>query len=270
MRKLAAALLTTTSLMLPGCSMVRNWGVETPVPSQLTGSVQGERDWYGLASHITDSSVFRHFEPIVAEMAGIPPVPADRINLVSDEELERICRPDAGGCYRINKEDIHIGEAIYSPGESENRMGGALCPVQERPSLSRNNRLAVWLHEQAHHFDDYYARRRINRWPDEIEAEAFVLYFGEHMARHYDRRLGVDIIHVKAYRLVWDRIDSAEDGIRLANELIADYPGERNPGRDTTLGRLSIIALLGSGEFDSFGDVWYYVHTHSHRQVMNK
>ncbi|MFH1393664.1 MAG: hypothetical protein ABIH29_02175 [Candidatus Micrarchaeota archaeon] len=269
--KAAAALLTAPLALLPCCSLQGRRPV-APTPSQVRVVHNEERDWYALGSNINDSSEFRPFEGILQEIGGMLPVPAERVYLVTNEELERICSPDAGGCYRRSQQDIYIGEGYFTPGQDENQYGTAHCKIQERPSLRDDNRLDVWAHEQGHHFDDYLGTRLMDRWPNEIEAEAFVLYFGEHLALHYDRRLGIDLIHVKfSGQLYGEGISTQEEAAELAQELIDDYRnGERNSHRDTTLGRLSIIALLGSGEFDSFGSLWYYVHANSHGQVMRK
>ncbi len=262
-----AAVLPLIGALASGCAAVLTRPVVAPDPSSVIAHADPERDWFSLGINITDATVYANFEPIVQELAGEAPVPASRVTLVSDERLRAICSPDAGGCYRRAQQDIFIGETVFEPGASHHRSRRGHCRMQSSSSLTRNHRLGVWVHEQAHHFDRHLGTNLRDRWINEIEAESLIFYFAEHMARHYDMRLGVDMIHVKLYRqllrsITWD----AEAATERAQERLALMDTGDDSVNFTYLGNIGLAALLSTRQL-SFGELWYFVHTHSHDEV---
>jgi len=262
-RTLAACSLAAV-LGAPGCAARRP--VVAPVPAQVTPRVSEERDWFAAAADIRQPSQFRPFEPILEELTGEQPVPVDRVTFVSNEELRRRCDPDAGGCYHESGDSIDIGEEIYAPGLRNGTYTIGYCEAQQSSDLDDDSMIRVWIHEQGHHYDRYLGLWSTDMWINQTEAEAFTFYTAEHLARNYDARLGLSII---ANRLRLYSVFGPELVAESTSELIGKVEAGDIDQQDEMLADLSVLVLLGSG-FQSFGDVWYYIHTHTHEEVMQK
>ncbi|MFH1393675.1 MAG: hypothetical protein ABII71_05210 [Candidatus Micrarchaeota archaeon] len=247
-------------LLLPACAGTPRGTRAAPDPVEVRRTVSEENDWF-RAANIIEASDFRIWEPIAREISGREPIPSERVSLVSDEELRAICSNEAGGCFRPGPRDIFIGEGMFREGISQ--QAGIRyrdhCRVMPGSIIEANSRLEVWAHEQGHSFDGYLGHNANDKWANEIEAEAFVMYLGEHIARHYDARIGISLIHNALVRTGDPAV--AEDAFR---ELVSR---QASSARDTTLGNISVSALMGTG-FQSFGEMWYYVHGHRHSEVL--
>src|SRR5262249_14674712 len=85
-------------------------------------------DWEGL-NKISDPSQFRQLEPILEELTGNEPVPADKVLFVDKKKLKEICG-ETGGTY-----------------------GG--CYAYDKIAFDHKVGVSMWLHEQGHHFDKH-------------------------------------------------------------------------------------------------------------------
>jgi hypothetical protein len=245
-------------MIVPACIGLVPRPVVAPDPSSVVRTIREDRDWLA-AANIETPEQFRVWEGVLREITGEAPVPADRIHLVTNKMLRRICSPDAGGCYRSVKRDIWIGDTWEEGIEEGSYSRSGHCKMQRRSTLKFGSRVEIWAHEQDHHSDRFLGNRSRDRWVNEIEAELLVFYFGEHIARNYDQRLGLSLIHNMIVRC-----SIREESL---SELLAMSAGDFGAHIATSLGDLSIMALLGSGRFHSFGELWYYVHTHTHDEI---
>jgi hypothetical protein len=252
--------------------------VVAPDPARVRSIVHEQTNWFDLATNIRRPSDLRPFEPIIDEIAGERSVPIERVFFVSNDELRRQCSPDAGGCYISADQKIYLGESHFTPGRTEstemyrfNTGPSFMTDYCDRPdpssvTLDPKSRFWVYLHEQGHHFDRYLSPKTLGRWIDQTEAETFAFYAAMHIARHYDRRLGLDLILTKLI----DRFGSLEPEYfsMPARILIEKTTLDFDPS-DEKLADMSQIILLGSG-LNSFGEVWYYIHSHTEEDVAQR
>ena len=253
-------------MLFPSCSWAARREVIAPLPS-LVEARAGDRDWFGLASHIEQSSDFRPFEPILEELTGERPVPHTRVYFVDNGDLHNICSENAGGCFVDRFNEIFIGRQVYDSGLTQwNIFAAPVCDMPEGESLSPRSRFDVWLHEQGHHYDRYLTDTRRGEWIDQTEAEAFDFYAAEHIARNYDRRLGLNLLgnKITEYGLsdwIYYPQTALEGSGVIFSRISRDF--------DQWAGDLSdaSVLLLFSHSRPTFGDVWYYIHTHEEEQV---
>ncbi len=261
-RKLACGCLVA-ALAASGCAYLVHKPVVAPPPAKVERRVSENRDWFAAASNIQKNSDFKPFEPILEEITGEKPVDAKAVQFISKTGKDK-CEERAGGCYNWVSDGIAIRDERYSAGKRGNLETTGYCRLQHEEDLDGDSRLMVWLHEQGHHYDRHLGLSQLARWIDETEAEAFIFYAAEHIAKKYDARLGSSVI---ANRLLGAGFENPEWAAGKAKELIG---GAKGLDPDSTLLKdLSVLVLLGSG-LESFGDAWYYIHTHTEEQVAER
>jgi hypothetical protein len=130
----------------------------------------------------------------------------------------------------------------------------------------------VWVHEQGHSFDLSLGEGNAGRWIDQLEAVAFEYYFAEHVAKNYDRHVGLNLLVLNLLRsglASWGTIGG--EGIaqwhvdEFRKKLSNLDSGGIKPG-ETELSHQSFFVLLGAG-FRSFGEAWHFIHTRKNEDV---
>ena len=250
-RKLAnRALLAGSMLALPACG---NALVAKP-PSSVK-PIQTDTNLYEKA-HISKNQDFEQFEPILENMANERPVPWTRVSFLSGSEFSEKCSSLAGACYRPPDDEIVINQRKLLP--TILFCGNAGCPKETYDIWA----FGSWLHEQGHHYDRYYGHvnSRTDAWLNEVEAVAFEFYFGEHMAKHYDARLGLSLLSKEHGHNAWPIPSQSAEILRRQKWR---YEGGEF---DRGYAIYSVYSLLGVG-FSSFGDVWYFIHKTPHDEL---
>ncbi|MEW6723012.1 MAG: hypothetical protein AB1324_07145, partial [Candidatus Micrarchaeota archaeon] len=168
-----------------------------PIPSSVVPN-GGQRDWFSAALNIQEPSQFSAWEPVAEEIAGTAAVPHRKVSIASSGEVKAACGEHAGGCFLPGNRSILIDES-WSPGELARRRypdgeAAETCEGRESFDLKSYPRLAVWAHEQGHSFDLSLGEGNAGRWIDQLEAVAFEYYFAEHVAKNYDRHLGLNLL----------------------------------------------------------------------------
>jgi len=234
----------------------------------------GERDWFGLALSIQNPAQFKAWEPVVEEITGKEAVPAERVVFLSDEHIGRFCTDVRDGCY----DPVSGGIAIRAGIPAGERAGGSYssgfggCKGLPSEDLQAESRFSVWVHEQGHHPDLGHGADPLGRYVGQVEAVSFEYYFAEHVAAHYSRHLGLNLIvnNLKKARMeAWSDLSKPEAATYYADKLIGgltQLPSDAKKADEAGIVHLGVLSLMASG-FDSFGEVWRYVHAHGHEEV---
>jgi hypothetical protein len=235
----------------------------------------GPRSWLSASLNIQEPSQFRAWEPLASEIAGMAPVPSGEVEIVPSAEVKKACGDDAGGCYLASGGRILIDEK-WSPGELARARyqagwGAGTCRGAESLDLKGYPRLAVWIHEQGHHFDAALGSSSQDKWIDQAEAVAFEYYFAEHVARNYDRHLGLNLLLLDLGRSgfpSWGLL-SDEDAMGMQardfSEKIRSLARGGVKPDETGLSHQSFFVLLAG--FRDFGSAWRFIHGHTNAEV---
>jgi len=243
-----------------------------PDPSRVVRTVKEERDWLALAGDITDPSQFKVWEPILEEMTGVKPVPSENVFFNGiKENCESFA--NAGGCYSPRW--------IFSPPKIfiEGRFSSFLSKATKgHSSDNKVSKFSTWVHEQGHHFDNKLGSSNMDMLIDQLEAVAFEHYFAEHIGKYYSKKLAfllmMDLEFEQACNIV-EQHDFYKNELLGTLEKVLAYKNdaESNPilyhPHGARPSYLSLYALYGSGR-DSFGEVWNFIHSHSHEEVLHE
>lgn len=246
-----------------------------PEPSQVTASAPRGVDW-SAASIIRASRDFAVWEPMLSELAGEAPLPHERVHIVPAERAAQVCLGGLGCNYERDcasstwhgRIEIYINERTeVEVIDAEEKITGLLG---SRGTYSYpRSRLSAYVHEQAHFYGRHILRassrsrstisERKENWDCELEAEAFVLYFAQHLAENYDMETGRMILRNILYAIRLRSTDF-EGGLSSMDSGAESF----NP---LCLAHGSIAALLGSQMFRSYGALWHFLATSPQAEV---
>lgn len=259
LKNFTLGLVLTTSL-LSSCAKQN----PAPIPSPLSSGVVSRSSFFHIATNIHRPGDFAPFEPILRELTNSDPVPFSKIVFAPTASIHTTCGIHAGGCYRSSDQRIFISFDSFDQGVGRPPSNSYLCGITGNSdfSISSRSRFETYLHEQGHHFDLHQSTSPSGQWIDQLEAEAFVFFVAEHIAKRYDLDLGLGILeHKSEIPLIRPSFTSAQ--------IIAQTASESFNPWNADLCATGIFTLLGSG-FESFADLWFFVHTNSEETVARR
>ena len=220
-----------------------------------------EGELFRAATNIQRPSDFELFEPILEQITQQEPIRFNAVSFAQDREIAEVCQSHVRGCYNPRERRITLSQDLLDSGRGE-RVHNGICEVGRRRGISSSARILTWIHEQGHRYDNQLRENREGQWIDQVEAEAFVYYVAEIIAQRYDRNLGLSILDEKSEMYIIQPGSTREAIINRTNS--SDF----NPW-EIELANTSIFALL-SGSFSNFGEIWYFIHTHSEEEVAQR
>ncbi len=280
-RHRAALAVIAASLAAQSCAQHRHLPAYPAMPNHSS-----ERDWFSATQHITGPSRFAEWEPVLEEMTGKAPLASDRVAFADKATVRAVCGMEAGGCFDSGENRILIDSAA-SPGEVEGHsprglLGISQCKSRDLPSMHKYPVILLWAHEQGHRYDRGLGDSDEDRWVDQVEAVAFEYYFAEHVARLYDRRLGLELARVElssytpplvgesGARKEEDESSASREAraFSLMRTMAYAMTGKTGPD-DMAFAHFSLFALIGSG-FSSFGEAWDYINSSGNAAVASR
>ena len=236
-----------------------------------------ERDWFAAALNINTPLKFRVWEPVVEEISGNSAVPHTRVSIMDEDDLQWPCDDHAAGCYLPRTRSISLAIS-NSPGARA--LASYRRVAEECSGLPSNDLVAIpnlmlWAHEQSHHFERRRGDSPAERYVNQIEARAFEYAFAEHVALHYDRHLGLNLIRSRleyAHRYSWRQLEDRENALTYASDFHQHLANiDMDPGYvdDPAFIDQGFFALIPSG-FDSFQSLWRYVHGSSSGEIFER
>ncbi len=217
-----------------------------------------EGDFFRVATNIQRAEDFRIFEPLLEQLTNQRPIYSDSVHFIEEERIREVCQSHVRGCYDPQERRIMLSQSLLDSGRGR-RIYLGLCTSNLDEGISTSARFLTWLHEQGHRFDNRLRSERRGQWIDQVEAEAFVYYVAETIARRYDMRLGLNILDQKAQMYLIQPSTTREALIRRTEQRDFNQ-------WDIELANTSIFALL-SGSFATFKEIWEFVHNNSEEEV---
>lgn len=248
-------------LAFSGCSTVQTQAI-APSPSTVVARLKDKTDWANAPARITKPSDFRSWEPVLEEITGAKPVRSGDVVLATAEIINSACGNEGSpfepaGCYTPTPSRIYLNADLFKQNDAGCR-DVSTCPVDIEL-------LSTWAHEQGHRYAQPRGSTALQSWISEMEAHAFGLYAGEHIARNYSHDIGVKLALLpfkSAGVNVTERTPHFSGECQaFTSEAIASEPPGRPQLPDVAVS-IPILALMASG-FESFGELWYFLHTAS-------
>ncbi len=265
---LAVWILAILAVLRPWQLLREPWGLRAAPPEP--GWSSASRDWLALAAAIANPEDLRPFEPMLEELTGEAPLGWQSV-VMGPRSATMSGQYSAWHIELLGAEDPARRELRYACPELPACGGMELCAgreAQPRVGALKGRLLATWIHEQGHHLGRVLWRwphaGPERRWLEQVEAEALVFAFAEHVGRHYSQPLAA---HLLAQRLrpVTDPTMhlKPEARERLASRLPWPDPDEKG-------GWVAAVLALRASGLPDFASVWRFVHAGPAAQVLRR